>query len=337
VTKKLRIKDIAKLAGVSTATVSRVLNNYPNVKEETRKRVLEIIENFGYVPNHSARSLRVYKTYFVGVIIPHESEFTFTFPYFNIFMKNFAHRAQERGYHVIFTTSEGNEIDMYKNFIKRRFVDGFVILDVVDGDERVKFLKNQAFPFVVIGRPSGVEDYIFVDTDNEQGAYRAVKYLLELGHRRILFVNGPANYSVSRQRLKGYFRALEEKGIPFEQYLVMNGDFSEESGYKLTKKMLEKFGRIEAVFYASDAMAIGGMKAFEESGFKVGKDVSIVGFDDIPMSRNVRPSLSTVSQPIEKVAENAADLLVNLIERKEVNSIILPTELVIRESTIRVV
>ena len=118
-----------------------------------------------YQTNHSARSLRVYKTYFVGVIIPHESEFTFTFPYSNIFMKNFAHRIQKRDYHVIFTISKGNDIDIYKNFIKRRFVDDFVILDVVDGDEKVRFLKKQNFPFVIIGKLSGVGDYVFVDTD----------------------------------------------------------------------------------------------------------------------------------------------------------------------------
>ena len=332
--KRWRIKDIAKKAGVSTATVSRVLNGDPHVREETRLKVLKIVEEFKYVPNYMARSLRMERSSFIGIIIPRDSDSALTFPYFNIFLREFAHRAKERNYHVVFTTSEGDDMKTYEYFIGRRFVDGFVILDVVDGDERIKFLSGMDIPFLVIGRPQGLDGYTYVDSDNEGGAYEAVRFLIKLGHRRIFFINGPKTHSVSRQRLEGYKRALKNFGMEFEESLILNGDFKYDSGYTLTKEILKKFGKIEAIFYASDEMAIGGMKALEEKGLKAGKDVSVIGFDDIPLARSTTPPLTTVSQPINEIAKKAADIMMDILNGIEVHSIVFPTKLVVRNSTI---
>jgi len=328
------IKDIARLAGVSTATVSRVLNDSPNVSPKTREKVLQIIRKLNYVPSHTARSLRRERTFSIGLIVPHSADYIFSFPYLNLFIKGLSRGAREKKYHIIFSTEDENIMELYEEFVRKRVVDGMVVVDVSDGDPRIALLNSLKLPFVVVGRPSGVNDYIYVDTANEEGAYEAVKHLLKLGHRRIHFVNGPSHLSVSRQRLKGYLKALEEAGVALDTRFLHQGDFMEETGYTIVKELLNRGDKPDAVFFASDTMAIGGMKAFEESGIQVGVDVSVVGFDDVPAASMVKPSLTTVSQPICDVGYNVARLLIGMIEGEDVQSVVLPTRLVVRESTV---
>ncbi|MDI3517619.1 MAG: hypothetical protein PWP09_1685 [Thermotogota bacterium] len=333
-TGRIRIKDIAREAGVSTATVSRVLNNSNKVTHLTRKKVWEAIEKLGYAPNHVARSLRVKRVYSIGLIVPHDIDYLFSFPYFNLFMHHLAMEAKERGYHIIFTTSDGDEsVRLHREFAMRKMVDGLVILDVSDNDPRIDVLDEIGFPFVVIGRPEHNRRYLWVDTENEKGAYRAVEYLVQLGHKRIHFVNGPTDLAVSRQRFEGYLKALHRFGLDYKPSLVHNGEFTEKSGYEVTKKILAS-NKVEAIFYASDTMAIGGMRALKEKGFNPGKDVSVIGFDDIPSASVVNPPLTTVAQPISHVGSWAAKLLINRIEGKEVSSKSLPVKLKVRGSTI---
>lgn len=330
---RIRIKDIAKEARVSTATVSRVLNNSNKVTAKTRRRVLEAIERLGYVPNHVARSLRVERVYSIGLIVPHDIDYLFSFPYFNLFIHHLAVEARTRGYHIIFTTTNGGEsVRLHKDFVMRRIVDGLVILDVSDEDPRIDALTELGFPFVVIGRPNHKLPYLWVDTENEEGARRAVEYLISLGHRKIHFVNGPQHLAVSRQRFEGYSRALQKARIACEPTLIHNGEFTEESGYAITKAILHS-DKVEAIFYASDTMAIGGIRALKEAGFEVGRDVSVVGFDDIPSASVVSPPLTTVAQPIALVGTWAARLLIDLIEGNKPVPKSLSVELKLRKST----
>ncbi len=326
----MKIADIAKLAGVSTATVSRVLNHPEMVKEETRKRVLEIIEKHGYEPNRIARSLRVRSTGNIGLIVPVESGSVFESPYFGLLLRGMSEASDLRNFHIIFSTSHQDNVKVFENFLKKSIVDGFVVLDVRDEDPRVKFLKSHDVYFVVVGRPKGVGDYIYVDSDNFEGAYKATAHLLRTGHERIAFLNGPEDHSVSRDRLLGFLKAHDDLGVQPIEDLIMHGKFTEESGYEMTKKVLKR--GVDAIFYSGDVMAFGGMMAIRENGMEIGRDISIIGFDDVPASRVVTPPLSSVRQPIMKIGREAVNILIDLIEGKKVRSKVFPTELILRGS-----
>ncbi len=322
------MKKIAELAGVSSATVSRVLNHPELVNEKTRRRVLKIIEELGYRPNRSARSLRTRRSENVGLVIPEDSSGLFTSPYLGILIKNISEELESVGYHLVISTSRRSDLEVYDTFLKKGTVDGFIVVDVEDFDERVKHLLDIGAKFVTVGRPEGFEGVPYVDSDNLSGAYRATRYLLETGHKSIYLVNGPKRLSVCGMRLKGFEKALREFGLSAEGR-VLWGRFDEESGYRLTKEIL-KNDSPDAIVYSGDVMAYGGMMALREEGFRIGEDVSVVGFDDIPLSRLV--GLTSVRQKIEEVGRVVARMIVDLLKGREVRSKVFGTELVLRRS-----
>jgi len=321
----INISKIAKMAKVSTATVSRVINNPEKVSAKTRERVESVISKLGYVPNQQARSLRSQQTKMIAIIVPHSADYLFTYPYFSIFLRETSLELSHLGYHLILTTDEPHNsvIDTYRVFTDKRLVDGFVVLDLKNEDERVDFLKLRNIPFVAVGRNERDKDISFVDTDNEGGAYIAGKYLARKGCSQVLFINGPADQSVSLWRERGFQKAAQEMNFTFH---VRNGDFVEKSGFEITKKHL---GQFDGIFAASDLMAIGALKALREEGVSL----PVVGFDDIPISSDVSPSLTTVHQPIDEVGRRAAINLVRLISEDHTETTILPVELIVRESS----
>ncbi|AKI97603.1 LacI family DNA-binding transcriptional regulator [Kosmotoga pacifica] len=325
---KLNIAVVAKKAGVSTATVSRVLNNSPSVSKRTREKVIKVIEELGYVPNHVARSLRSKKTGLIATIIPYSTDYVFNFPYFSIFLKETTKRLSEDGYQLLLTIEEpnGNPVEIYRTFLDRRIVDAFIILDLREKDERVDFLKKRKAKFVVVGRAIDGEDVPYVDTDNMGGALKAVSYLLDKDHRRILFLNGPKSHSVSIWRVRGYVNAYLKKGLEPDDSLILNGDFTESSGYEMVKNFN---GEFDAIFASSDLMAIGALKALKE----LERKIPVIGFDDIPQAAMARPALTTVRQPIEEVGYTVADSIVTSLERGEDPKKVLDVELIIRESS----
>ncbi len=322
----MRIRDIARMAGVSPATVSRVLNHPDIVKEDTRKRVLEVIERLGYEPNGMARALRMRRSGNVGMIVPVESGSIFESPYFGLFLKGASEVIESRDYHLILSTAHQRDTEIYRSFMKKKIVDGFIVVDVLDEDPRIDLLRSEEFPFVVVGRPKHFEDLVYVDSDNFSGAYTATEYLIKTRHERIALVNGPKEHSVSRWRLEGYEKALLDNRIDFS--MVLNGTFTEESGYELTKKALEE--KVDAILYSGDVMAFGGMEYLKDAGLRVGKDVSIIGFDDVPSARLL--DLSSVRQPIVEVGREAFRMLLEMIDGRKVESKLFETELVLRGS-----
>jgi DNA-binding LacI/PurR family transcriptional regulator len=226
------------------------------------------------------------------------------------------------------TTEEPDDdpVRIYRTFLDRKIVDGFIILDLKENDERVKFLKDRMAKFVVVGRAKDCDDLPSVDTDNMSGAYKATSYLLDRGCRRVLFINGPKEHSVSIWRKEGYKAAYKKKGLKIEKSLILNGDFMETSGYELVKNFR---GRFDAIFAASDLMAIGALKALKE----MNRIVPVMGFDDIPQASMVTPTLSTIRQPIDRVGYEVADSIVSYLEKGEKISKVLDVELIIREST----
>ncbi len=319
------IAEIARIARVSTATVSRVINSPEKVAQETRGKVEKIIKQLNYVPNQQARSLRSRRTRMIAIIVPHSADYLFSYPYFSILVKEVSLELSRFDYHLILTTDEPQEAvtERYRVFIDKKMVDGFVVLDLKNDDERVHFLRERGLPFVTVGRNDRDTDISFVDTDNDLGAYLAGKHLSEKSCKRILFINGLADQSVSVWRERGLVRASRDFGFDYE---VFNGDFIEESGAAITRSNLGKF---DAIFAASDLMAIGALKVLKEEGVSL----PVIGFDDIPLSSEFSPSVTTVHQPIDEVGREAARILVRQISQGQVTKTILPVSLVIRESS----
>jgi len=322
----LTIKKIAKIAKVSVATVSRVLNHPELVNEETRKKVLKVIAELGYKPNKQARGLRVRRSESVGLIIPEDDGSLFTSPYLGVLLKSISKSLEREGYHFVVSTAPRDDLKIYTDMHIKGIVDGFILIDVKDEDARVDHLELLGANYIVIGRMKGKSDVFYVDSDNYTGMKEAIEYLLKTGHRDIYFVNGPSDHSVSRFRYEGYKEALKDL---FDPLKVLNGNYSEEDGYNLTKEILKR-AKPDAIVYSGDIMAFGGMLALREEGFNIGKDISVIGFDDVPLACLV--GLSSVKQPIEEIGFLAAEMILKLMSGERVESKVLPTKLTIRAS-----
>ena len=337
---KLTIQEIARLAGVSKATVSRVLNGRPGVSPATRRKVEEVISRYSYTPNLVARGLSLKKTGSIGLVVAHTAERLSSHLFFIEFLRGINEVLDERGFRLVLATAESE--DRYETSCRAMaqggVVDGAVVLGVRRNDKRLRYFVKAGIPTVAVGRPLGFPGIDYVDADNEGGARMATEYLLRLGHEQILFLNGPRDHNASLAREKGYRRALKALGHKVDEGLIVYGDFSFESGYEAVRRFLVKGRKPSAVFAASDLAAIGAITALKEAGLRVGTDVSVIGFDDIPYAHFFDPPLTTVHQPIHEMGKEAGRMLLLRLEgdtSAERLSKIFPTQLVVRESTIR--
>ncbi len=332
----ISIKDVAKLSGVSVATVSRVLNNSDKVTGKTREKVLKTIENLRYVPNYSAKSLRTNISKGIGLVISHDVNYFITFPYFSEFISGMGQTLAGGDYHLVMvmSTDSRNDIGSHLRAFEKKIVGGVVLFDTMDGDKRIAILKKSNIPFIVVGRPNNVENYVYVDSDNEKGGMIATEHLFKRGCKRILFINGPKGHSASRLRLSGYLKAHEMFGIPVDKDLIVyvKSDSDAKNGYEVVKATLEETN-FDGIFASGDLMATGAMKALEESGVRIGKDMPIIGFDDVPIASMISPSLTTIRQPIKDMGATVAKMLVDKMNGKSVKSKIFDVSLVIRKST----
>jgi LacI family transcriptional regulator, repressor for deo operon, udp, cdd, tsx, nupC, and nupG len=324
------IKDVAKLANVSTATVSRVLRNAGNVTEETKRRVLEAIEALNYQPNVLGRYLRRMETETVLVIVP-----DITNPFFSKVLRGIEAVALERGYQVLLGDTQ-NDVQLeeqYLNVLPQKQVDGMIFLTARTRKELMEEMSRQ-FPIVLACEYLEGTDIPTVSIDNISSARKATEHLIGLGHRRIAHLTGPMDVILSRDRLRGYYQALAQHDIDVDAALVQEGDFSFESGYNVTLKLLALEKPPTAIFAANDAMAIGAIKAVRHRGGRVPDDVAVVGFDDIQMASIFEPSVTTIAQPMFDIGKQAMKLLLQLIDGEEVErrQFVLPDRLVIRES-----
>lgn len=329
---KVTIKDIAKMANVSIGTVSRIINNSDEgYSEETRERVLKIIEESGYVPNEVARGLITKRTKTLGLILP-----DITNPFFPDIARGAEDEANTRKYSVILCNSDNNveKEREYIQLLNQKYVDGilFCTNPFQENKQLWRYLGSN-IPVVVTDSFEIKEETYGVFVDNEMGGYLATKHLVDLGHRNIACITGPNKSRSSVQRLNGYKKALEEVGIPFDLDLIVEGNYKIKSGMDGVQNLKGK--TYTAIFACNDLMAYGVYKELTSMGFKIPDDISVVGFDDINLSQVVHPRLTTVSQPAYEIGRKAAELLINRIENTSIENriIMFEPELVIREST----
>ncbi|MGB8645507.1 MAG: LacI family DNA-binding transcriptional regulator [Anaerolineae bacterium] len=329
----LTLEEIAKEAGVSRSTVSRVLNKHPNVSPDARERVLAVTQRLDFTPNMLARSLAGGHTQVLGLVIPMGVSVLFTDPYFPILIQGVASACNAHDYSVMLWLAEPEqERRVIQKILQGGLIDGVVVSSMLIDDPLVKALLDRQMPFILIGRHPTDQRVSYIDIDNRNSAREMVAYLLRLGYHRIATVTGPQNMIAGADRLEGYQMALRERGILPDPVLIASGDFTEVGAYTATRRLLPH--EPDAIFCASDAMAIGVMRALREAGKRVPEDVGLAGFDDIPIAARMEPPLTTVRQPIHRTGAVAAETLIDLIQEGESRPrrVILPTELVIRSS-----
>jgi LacI family transcriptional regulator len=332
----LKIEQIAALAQVSPATVSRVLNNYPHVRPALRERVLQVIKENNYTPHAAARSLASSRTKIIGLLIPRSAVVVFSDPYFPRIIQGITEACNRLGYYLMLSmVSSTVEETFYKNLLRGRHFDGVLTLASDIDDPILPVVIKQNIPLVMVGNHPYFTNIISVDVDNRQGAFIAVGHLIENGHQVIATITGPLNTMVGIERRDGFKQALLEAGQPVVPDLIVEGDFTQESGYQAMQGLLARTPRPTAVFVANDTMAVGALRAIHDTGLRVPEDVAVASFDNLPIASYVNPALTSVHQPMFETGDVAAQILISMIEGDmPVSSrTLLPTSLVVRQST----
>jgi LacI family transcriptional regulator len=332
----MNLEDIAKKAGVSRSTVSRVINNDPKVSQETRRRVLEVIEQEHFSPNPAARALVTRRSEIIGVVIPTVENIFFTDnSYFPMLLAGLGSATRRSDYAMLLWLGEVSFDDekLIRKVSGNRLVDGLVIASLPSDHPLFRHLSAIKTPFVMVEKPiHGAELTNYVTIDNVESARAATQHLISLGRRKIAHITGHLNISDAQDRLIGYKQALTEAGLPIDPNLIYEGFFSIRAGYAGMKRLLQ-FAP-DALFAAGDTIAIGALQAMHEVGARCPEDVAIVGFDDIDVATQSIPRLTTMRQPVQYKGEMAARVLIDLLEGRvqAPQHILLPTELIIRES-----
>ncbi|QXM06391.1 LacI family DNA-binding transcriptional regulator [Crassaminicella indica] len=333
--KNFSIKDIAKIAGVGVSTVSRVLNNHPDVKDETRKKVLKVIEECNYIPNNSARNLKRNSSKNIGVLVKGIYN-----PFFSKMIRSIEEKIDEEGYSMIlhYNDDNTNDIEAAIELIKEKKLKGLICLGGDFDNLEEEQLMNLKTPIVLtsINITDKVNKNIFssVAIENEKAAYKAVDYLCRLGHKKIAIITtGEGDKNVGKLRFEGYKKALAENKINYNEQFLEFGHYTFESAFDAMNKLLDKDLGLTAVFVTSDIMAIGAAKAILSRGLKIPEDISVVGFDGIEYSKYFHPSITTVKQPVEEMGQKSIEILFDLMNNsKEHEHIVFDIELLIRES-----
>ncbi len=336
--RRATIKDVAREANVSPATISYVLNGKENISEETKARVYAAMERLNYIPNLSARGLANNKSKLIGVVIPQTepgSTLLFNNNFYSEIMGSIEFHARMQGYHVLISATDANE--SYFNLAKQRNLDGIIIIGAYP-DQFFSDVKKTQIPIVLID--SYFDDHYFhnIQINDRYGGYIATKHLLEKGHRRIgIFTGRIKEGGVVKKRFDGYTDALKEYGLPINSEDIFEGTVDFDSGLKLADKLINKKTDITAIFCIADILAIGAMKGLHNKGVKIPDDISIIGFDDLVISQYVSPSLSTVHQNITEKGEEAVRMLFNSINgtHSGKQETILPISLTERDSVKR--
>ena len=326
------IRDVASHAGVSVATVSRVVNNsLHKVHPATRQRVLRCVHRLGYHPNVVAQGLRRGTSHSIALIVPDISN-----PFYPAIARGAEDVARQHGYVLVLGNTDGdpNRERAYLDILRKRWVDGVLFASAGGDDRHLRALRASGVPAVLIARDvaAGAVDTVLVDS--YAGMRQATSHLLRLGHRRIAYIGGPHSLSAARERLRGYRQALRDFSVPPDPSLIVSGDFRVDGGRAAIRRLMERRRLFTAVVAANDLTAIGAMEALRSAGRGIPDDVAVVGFDDIPFAAFVDPPLTTVAQPTYRLGALAMERLLALMREEAATTrrIMLQPQLVVRRS-----
>jgi LacI family transcriptional regulator len=336
VKRKITIRDVAEHAGTSYQTVSRVINGSDNVAAETRIRIEKAIEALNYRPSVAARALNNNRTNVIAVASPFDSDNLFEDPNLLQVLHGIDREAARYDYSVLISTlrSVDDTLSPYRRLLTRQLADGVIVGGETVDEDGIRLVIERGYPVVIVGyNQLGVP---CVHADDETGAYEATRYLLSLGHQRIAVISGRRDLLAVKARQRGFDRALQEAGVSGDPTLLAEGDFTIRSGYRAMTELGPRLGEFTALFAFTDRMAIGAMGWLGEHGVSVPDDLSIVGFDDINTAELQNPSLTTVRIHSQMLGQKAAELLFGLLTEGAISDsvIVLPTELIIRESAV---
>jgi DNA-binding LacI/PurR family transcriptional regulator len=326
------LDEVARLARVSRATVSRVLNGSAPVTPATQRSVEQAIARLGYVPNRAARSLVTRRTDTIALVVSEPESRVFSEPFFSLIVQGISNAISDSELQLLLLLAHGDrEHAKVERYVRQGHVDGVILMSLHGDDRLPRSLDARAIPTVLVGRPRGGAHLPYVDADNSGGARAATDHLLSLGRSRVATITGRMDMTVAIDRFTGYREALAERGQPL---LVADGDFSESGGEEAMTALLGRHPDLDAVFAASDPMALGALRVLRATGRRVPDDVAVVGFDDVLAARSAHPPLTTIRQPFDEMARALTDLLLGQIagDVREDRHITCPTELIRRDS-----
>lgn len=327
---KVTIYDVAKRAGVSTATVSKVLNGNGRVSKETIARVEGIIAELQYHPNIFASALKNNRTYTIGLLVP-----DITNPFCSKLIRTIEDEALSQGYSILIGSTDNmteREMKLVK-MLMRKQLDGIIIAaSEFTGTALLTTLKQQDLRVIFIDRIIADSPYPIFATDHYRGSYLVTEHLIELGHRKLAIFLEPLYLRSSLERLRGFSAALEAHGLAQNSFQVLSGGFGAEAGYELAQQILQREELPTAIVATTDLIAIGALQRFHERGIVVPQDISLVGYDDIPMAKMMTPSLTTIEQPVSEMSKLVIESLLNEGQQESMTTL-LPPKLVIRQST----
>jgi LacI family transcriptional regulator len=326
------IRDVAKLAGVSPITVSRVINNTSYVGKETRRRVDVAIRQLGYVPNTLARSLRLSQTNIVALVLT-----DITNPFWTTVVRGVEDAASDAGFNVILCNTKSEvEQEKYLNVLLQKRVDGVLLVPVCCNLKMIQAIQSQNVPLVVLDRHILGVEVDSVRCDSEGGGYALVRLLISKGHRRIAMLSGPRGVSSADDRVAGYQRALIEASLGISDELIFYGNFTQQSGYEMVQKALAVQPHPTAIFAANNFITMGAFKAVRDAGLKVPEDIALVGFDDLPLELIIDPFFTVAAQPAYEMGKQATELILARVSGRvppACQEIILSTEIIVRRSS----
>jgi len=331
------IRDVARQLDLSITTVSRALDGYSDVSEETRKRVIETAHQMGYVPSQAARQLRRKRSEAIGYVLPSQAP-RFSHPFFNEFIIGLGDEAARWNFDLLISTAppgESSEQEVYQRWVQSGRVDGIVLNRLRRGDWRTRYLAEMHVPFAVMGRPEPDQSFPFVCVDAEGGVRKLVMHLAQKGHRRIAYIGGPPDLVMQVDRLAGYRSGLQQAELPIDPQYEVSGDLSRKGGRTAALDLLSRPERPSAIVCVDDYTAIGAIQAAHELGINPGQEVAIAGFDGLAETEDTDPPLTTLAQPISEIAAHLVHMVIAAVigERTIGNGVFLEPELVLRAST----
>lgn len=332
------VEDVARIAGVSRATASRVVNNDSRVSPQARAAVLDAVKQLGYVPNRAARSLMTRRSDSIGVVILEPASKLFGDPFFGTLLVGISSALSDRDIQLVLLIAQSHREEIrVEQYLAAGHVDGAILVGPHGDDPMPTRLARKGVPVVVSGRPLSGHALSYVDSDNRGGARTAVSHLVDQGCRTIATIHGTLDMSSARDRLEGYRDALRDAGLPVAPTLEEAGNYVPSLAADAMRTLLDRHPDLDGLFAASDSMAAAAVAVLTDAGGRIPEDVAVVGFDDTSIALTTRPALSTVRQPIEAMGREMAHQLLRRIDApgEAATQVVFATELVVRESSVR--